>query len=312
MRIPRFLKISLILIISLLILLLGAGMVIAYFYEDEVKQLLVGQINKQLVTPVAVKNIELSLIKKFPNATLVFTDVTAESVQPADSLNDPEHFSERLFEAHKIFLQFNLLDIFHKKYDIKKIDIEQAKLNILINKSGNDNFHFWKKSSDTSATTFKINLENITVRDADIVYKNEKAKHMYSFVIKESELSGNFSESNYSLLTRGDYYVDEISIDNTNYLKRKSVLLEGTLNVSHNEKFEIEKVQLKLNELVFDLNGWFTVKENENNALDLSIKGKNLDIKTLISLLPDAYRKSLNSYNVAIVLLGFQLGHAVV
>lgn len=297
MKIPRFLKIFLITLISLLILLLSSALVIVYFYEEEVKQLLVGEINKQLNTPVAVKGIELSLIKKFPNASLEFTDVSAASVQPADSLEDEERFTEKLFEAHKLFLQFNILDIFHKKYRIKKIEIEGVKLNLLITKKGSDNFHFWKTSGDTTATNFKLSLENIEVHDADVVFKNDLDNQIYSFVIKESELSGNFSESNYLLDTKGEYFVSDIAINGTSYLKRKSLLLEGSMEVSHNSRFEFKNVELLLNELAFNLSGNFIRNSGKNNAMDLSITGKNLDVKTFISLLPDSYRKKLNTYS---------------
>ena len=192
MTLLRFLKIVLISFLSLLFVLISTALIIVYFYENEVKQIIVGQINKQLVTPVSVKSIELSLVKKFPNATLEFTDVTAESVQPDDGLNDTERFKERLFEAHKIFLQFNILDIFNKNYTLKKIDIEKAKLFILTHKNGNDNFHFWKKSKDTTAAAFKLNLEKINVSDAAFIIKNAFTNQQYSFVIKESELSKTF------------------------------------------------------------------------------------------------------------------------
>ena len=80
-------------------------------------------------------------------------------------------------------------------------------------------------------------------------------------------------------------------------MKRKSIALEGTLNVTDNQKYEVQKAQLSLNELSFDLNGFFATHENKNSEIGLSIKGKNLDIKTLISLLPAPYRKKLNTYS---------------
>ena len=103
MKLSKIFKAALAGLLTLLILILGAALLIANFYEDEVKQVLVGQLNKRLATPVSVKNIELSLIKKFPNASLVFTDVVVESVNKADSLSAEKLFKEPLFEAHSIF-----------------------------------------------------------------------------------------------------------------------------------------------------------------------------------------------------------------
>lgn len=77
--------------------------------------MLVGEINKQLNTPVSVKGIELSLIKKFPNASLEFTEVSAASVQPADSLEDEERFTEKLLK------RTNYFTIQHSRYFSQKI-----------------------------------------------------------------------------------------------------------------------------------------------------------------------------------------------
>ncbi len=297
MKVPRFVTYFLILIVSLLLLLLSSAWVVAHFYEEEVKQLLVSELNKKLASPIAVKNIELSLLQKFPNATLVFTDVSAESVQLADSLKNDEPFKEKLFEAHKIYLQFNLLDIFRGKYTVHKLDVESVKLNLFINKNGQDNYHFWKSSKDTAAGKFHLKLESIQVVEATIVYQNEQSKQMYSVVVKKSDLIGDFSEKQYSLQTQGDYYIDNILIDEVSYLKRKSVILEGTLLVKENTLFEIQKAEMKVNELNFVLDGFFRSEESKDNELDIQINGKNLDIKTFLSLLPDAYRKKLTTYS---------------
>ncbi len=269
-------------------------MVIVYFYEAEVKQLLVGEINKQLLTPIKVKNIDLSLIKKFPNASLVFSEVSANSVQPTDSSHQ---FKENLFEAKRIYLQFNLLDIFHKKYHINQIDIEDSKLNLLVTKEGIDNFHFWKKSSDSAASPFQLKLEQIKVQNAEVIYQNDAIAQLYSIIIKESELIGNFSESSYSLQTQGQYYVDELRIDKTIYLKRKSISMSGNLEVTANEKYAFQDIDIKVNDLQFGISGNVIIPEKSNTALDLKIIGKNLDIETLISLLPDEFRKKLNTYS---------------
>lgn len=297
MKFPKYIKVILLSFLSLLLLLAITAFVIVRFYEDEVKQILVVQINKQLVTPVSVKDIELSLFKKFPSASLEFTDVTAESVQPADSLEGAQRFTERLFEAHKIFLQFNILDIFYGNYTIKKIDIEEAKMNLLVTSDGNDNFHFWKKSNDTTASNFQLHLEKILVINSDIEYKNDFAKHLYSFKIRESGLVGNFTEKDYELKTQGNFFVNDISIDSTNYLHKKKITLDGTLQVSNNKIYTIENAELKINDLAFDVSGSFTAHEDKDNEIDLGIKGKNLDIETLISLLPAGYKKSMQSYS---------------
>ena len=54
----------------LLILGSAIGIGIANLYQDEIEQLVVQNINGQLLTPIKVEDIEFSLIKKFPYASL--------------------------------------------------------------------------------------------------------------------------------------------------------------------------------------------------------------------------------------------------
>ena len=49
------------------LLLAAAFITIALVYEKQVKKIIVGEINKQLISPVQVGDIEFSLIKNFPN-----------------------------------------------------------------------------------------------------------------------------------------------------------------------------------------------------------------------------------------------------
>ncbi|MBK9673501.1 MAG: hypothetical protein IPO70_15045 [Bacteroidetes bacterium] len=168
---------------------------------------------------------------------------------------------------------------------------------MLIAQNGEDNYHFWKKSSDTTNSNFTLSLDRIKVSSLDVVYNNAQTNQLYALIVKQSELSGNFSSQKYNLLTHGNYYVDEIKINNTVYVKRKSVELEGELLVENNELFSFNNLSLLVNELSFDVIGKANFPEKGNATVDLDIKGKDLDIKTFLSLLPEQQRKSLKTYS---------------
>ena len=128
-----------ILIVSLFIFFLTLASFIGYRYQDEVKGYIISELNKQLETKIIIdgKDIDFAIIKNFPYASVDFKNVKA-----LDATNNKH--KDTLFSAKKISLQFNVMDIFHKKYRIKKIQIERVTLNIKISKTGKDNYHFWK------------------------------------------------------------------------------------------------------------------------------------------------------------------------
>ncbi|MBL7883649.1 MAG: hypothetical protein JNL69_06245, partial [Bacteroidia bacterium] len=188
-----------------LISAIGTGAGIGYYYQDEVKEYVIGELNKQLSTPVIVdgNNIELTIIKNFPLASIDFKNVSA-----LDAIESTK--KDTLFEASHISMQFSIIDIFKKNYTVKKIKIENTKLHIKIDKNGKSNYHFWKTLSDTSSTQFKFALEKIILKNISVLYENKRTKQSAEFQINESTISGNFSDKNYSMNIKSDFFIHKI------------------------------------------------------------------------------------------------------
>ena len=137
-KLKRFLKWSLISILSSIFLLVASAFIIIYFFEDDVKKYAIEQINKEVNTKIEVKDIKLSLFKKFPMASLEFIQVKCLEVT-----DEPK--KENLLEAESVFLEFSVWDIFKGKYKFKKLSVENGKLNLKINNRGQSNFDILKK-----------------------------------------------------------------------------------------------------------------------------------------------------------------------
>ncbi|MCC6837121.1 MAG: hypothetical protein IT234_01170, partial [Bacteroidia bacterium] len=78
-RFFRFILKFILFIVIAVISLLGAGVVIGYYYQDEVKEYVIGELNKQLNTQVIVdgKDIDFTVIKSFPYASINFKNIKA-------------------------------------------------------------------------------------------------------------------------------------------------------------------------------------------------------------------------------------------
>ena len=292
MNFRRLLKLVIVSLIALLLLFFSTAAIVVFFYENEVKTFVVKELNKQLTTPVSVNEIELSLIKKFPNASLVFKHVEAGSPLPCSTKN-------KLFKAEKIYLQFNVWDIFRKKYSLKKLEVENAEMFLFIDQEGKDNFHFWKTTENSHKGGFSMRLEDIVLSNLAVTYQSVLEKESLSLLVKDAVLSGNFSESNYTIKAHSNCFVDSICVDRVNYLKNKKTLLDGTLQVVDNDLYTFQNVDLSVNEMRFKLNGLYRNFAAKNSEIDLKIKGSNLEIKSFLSLLPDQYKQKYTSYNSA-------------
>ena len=201
---------------------IGTGFIIAYLYEDEVKTYVVDEINKQLITEVRIESIEFSVLRKFPYASLIFSDVICLAPASPDTL----------LIAKKIFLQFNILDVFSKNYRIKKIQLDEGFVNIRIDKEGNDNFHFWKSTgSGKEGDGFSFEVNELVFDNVLVLYLNQKTGHDISFDVDNALVRGKFASANYSLYANCNLFVNHVMIDSLYYLEEKPLTADLNLEV---------------------------------------------------------------------------------
>lgn len=272
----------------LLVLVISTGAIVASIYEKEVKQYMLEEINKRLNTKIDVKEINFSILKKFPYASLEFGNVTADEVTKNKK-------NGTLFSAQSIFFQFNLIDIINKNYIIKKITVENGLVNIKIDKNGNDNYHFWKESTD-STNHFNLELESLKFKDFTFYTLNEYKNLDFAIEANSINLSGNLSDIKFNLQTQADLFIHQFNENGKSIIRDKAVELSSTFSVNQETKVStIKKGELKVQNLEFALTG--SIKQLENGVdLNIESKGSDLNIEDLYSLFPSHFQEKLEAY----------------
>jgi hypothetical protein len=276
-----------------ILLLTGAGIIIGYCYQDEVKEYMIGELSKQLNTEIIVdgKNIDFTVIRSFPYASVEF-----QKVKALDAFTDPNKKKDTLFNAGRISFQFNLFDIFKKNYRIKKLVVADVNMRMRTDKNGNDNYHFWKSSVDTSNTSFAFSLENISLENVHITWKDQRSRQNFDVTIRKSRLSGDFSDQHYALETESELYVERIKADSTTYLSKKNVHAEFSLDVDNSiASCKIKDGQLKIENLLFQVVG-NVLNTGTEPVVNFGVKGKDMDIRSVLSLIPAKYLRSISDY----------------
>jgi hypothetical protein len=287
----RFLLRLFIFCASLLTIVVGGVLVIAFYYQDEVKEYVVGELNKQLNTQVIVdgKDIDFTVLSSFPYGSVNFKNVKA-----LDAISEQK--KDTLFKAGQISLQFNLSDIFHKNYRVKKLEISDVELRVRIDKNGNDNYHFWKTNTDTANTSFAFSLEDIQLTNIHLFYKNIKAKQRFESTVKSGKFSGEFSNETYTLNSAADIYIDFIRTDSVNYLRKKNVHVGFELNIDNKAgTYKITAGKLQIEGLLFEVFGNI-LNINSESIVNMGVKGKDMDIRSVLSLIPEKYKGQINDY----------------
>jgi len=259
------------------------------FLEPEVKKLFITEINKSLVSEVQIDDVQLSLIKDFPFASVRFSGVRIkEAVNPATHHN--------LLTAGAISLRFNLWDLLQKKYRVKNIRLENIELGLHIYADGSDNFHFWKKSSAGANESFNFELQRIVIHNMHVRFVNDAAHtfadaHLPAFVAR-----GNFNSNKYALSLAGNILVRDFKSHGVSYLSDRSLNLwllmdaDNTTGLYNISKGEVETGKLKLTAA-----GSLVYSEKKKQVnLDISASGSTFE--EMLSLVPDKYTKRFDGY----------------
>jgi hypothetical protein len=289
----RFLLKVVVIVFALFFLVLTGAFVIGYFYQNEVKDVIVSELNKQLNTQVIIdgKDIDFTVIKNFPYASVEFKNIKA-----LDATEKKK--KDTLFKAGNISFQFNIIDVFKKKYEIKKIEANNVDLHINIDKKGNDNYHFWKTTPDSiTNTAFAFDLKKVELNHVKVVYKNLKTNQLIDLLIQTSKSSGKFSSEKYTMETSSKLFVSEFQLGNASYLKNKNVEAEMALNVDNTtDSYKLKSGKIKIEDLLFEVVG-NVINSNTESIVNIGVQGKDMNIQSVLSLVPNEYKSRINDYN---------------
>jgi hypothetical protein len=270
--------------------LLTISSLLVYFCEDDVKAIIINELNKHLNCKITVEpqHIDLTIIKSFPKCALEFKEILALESKDFKS-------QDTLLFAKRLALEFNIKNLFNNNYTINNIELEDSKVNLKIDKYGNENYSIWK-TSDTipSSDSLAFALENIKLTNVFLNYKNATKKIKISTHLKDFVFSGKFNEANYTLKTKGLAYVNIFQIQKATYIREKQLKLDAEIEVL-GSLFKIKKADTKINSTLLNSSGSFEIKDSLL-ALDIQFTGKNLDISSTLSLLPESFQTKFNEY----------------
>lgn len=293
-KLKKRLKKTIVTLLVTLSVLGAAGVFVGFFYEDTVKRIIINELNKRLNTEIVVQDVEndiqFSIFRKFPYASVSFSNV---KVMDAIKTQKPKGI---LLEASSLSLQFSILDILFGRYKIKKIEAEEGNVSIKIYKNRSDNYHFWKPSADTSASDFALDLQKIALDDMGLSYVDYGRKQDYKVFARDVILKGKFSDTEYTLNIDGRVFVYLIKLEQDIYLANQPADLDVILYVnSGNDYVTFKEGGIDIGKLVFDITGTINYAES-NTLLDLRVEGKKMKIQSLINQLPSRYRELLGDY----------------
>lgn len=291
-RIVKNLAKGFLFVIVFFIIIIGTITSLLIIYEEEVKSAIVKELNKHLKAEVRIdpENIDLTILHSFPDCALRFKNVVMLEALPL------KH-RDTLMHAGELDLYFNVMDLWHKKYNIQKVKLSDARVNLSVFKNGKNNYTFWDNT--TAKTTqqndsMRFNLQLLQINNSRLLYKNKQQLIKSEINIKTLSFSGSFAENVYDMRSQANLFIVNITQNKSTYLKNKQLEFDVDLNVNQN-RYEFKKANLTLNKMAIELEGGFLFNDSLSN-LSLRYAAPQLDISSVLSLLPQSHKRRINDY----------------
>lgn len=287
----RIIRNVLLALATLFVLGFGTLVVLANVYEVEVKQKLIGALNAQLNAPVSVSGMDLTLIARFPQASMRLNDVLAHEVRTDDAPADT------LLYARELFLEFSLWDMFTGNYAVQKVHGVGTKLYPGLDRNGNENYIVWK--TDSSSTGFAaIDLRKVSFEGLDLRFRDDRSALAITASSKTLALSGRFAEDLNTLSLNGDLHLLNWANGKDLVLSDRQAYLRLAMEFGGADAlFRITKGELSSGAVPLEVTLAVT-HSTKGDELDLRANGLGLELADVVRLLPESLTKGLERYTM--------------
>ncbi len=278
----------------LLIVIIAALIAIPFFLESNVEKIVRQTAEGQVNAKVDFSKINLSLIKNFPSASVTVNDLMIVNNAPFEN--------DTLINVKQIVgvISFSqLFKGFDKGIAIDKIIVDQADINVLVNKDGKANYDIAKPSETTEAITtktpsesdFKLNL-NYEIKDSNIRYSDGENKLALENLSHSGK--GDVSAAVTDLVTKTtlDFSYE---LNKVKYATKMPVFLDATFELDQKtSNYKLKENNALINHIPLAFSGFIKLLENEDIDIELDFKTKDASFKNLLSAVPNAYKKDIN------------------
>ncbi|MBS1568552.1 MAG: hypothetical protein JST45_03830 [Bacteroidetes bacterium] len=276
---------------AVLLLVLAA---IAWFFQDEVKVKLVAALNTHLTAPLHQEGIELTLIKRFPQASLRIRQPFMREVRtdglPADTL---------LF-ADDLYLEFSIFSLLSGNYTVRDLHGTGVVLRPGLDRNGHVNWEVWKNDGDAaSGSGSNIDLRHVTFDGLSGRFHDDRTKLQVAIASNKLALRGHFRDAGSALTAKGDVQLRQWSNAG------EVMLADRQAQVDLNMAFggETGGFHLKKGELMLGRSPLSVTLEispgKDGGHVELRANGFGLDLAQVVQLLPDKLRNGMRRYGMA-------------
>ncbi|WP_026704416.1 AsmA-like C-terminal region-containing protein [Flavobacterium soli] len=277
-----------------IVVLLIALVSIPYLFKDKIKEMIVKAINENVDATVAFEDVDLSLLKSFPQANV--------SIDKLSIINKAPFEGDTLFYSGEVNLKMSIKELFKgdgEAMNIESFSSTNGVVNILFDKNGVGNFDIAIKDEEDKPDTseskpFAMNIQNYEIENLRFKYFDDRSKIKMVIDSLNHTGTGNFAASKLDLDTKTTAKVS-LDMDKTNYMNNVALTLDAVLGIDlENSKYTFKDNKALINKLPLEFDGFIQLVE-AGQEYDLKFKTPTSSFQNFLGLIPSAYSGSLEN-----------------
>jgi len=290
-------KKALIALAAIIFLIIFALIILPVFFKDDIKAAIDKEVDNSIDANVIydTQNINLSFFKNFPNLSL---SIDQFGIVGKDSFD-----GDTLAWVESFDLSIDLLSLVSgDQIKINAISINQTDILVKVLESGAANYDIAKESDSATdserasqATTFNLKIQRWEINNASISYIDESQNlNAYLTGLTHSG-NGDFSQDLFDIESLTSIESVTLAFDGIKYIDDRILTIDMGLNMNlPNQTYTFLENRVALNDFGFMFDGDIKLDE-EDIITDISFIGQDIDLKSLLSLIPQVYQQDLKA-----------------
>lgn len=283
-------KKGLIISLSVFVVVFAALIILPYAFKDKIMKVAKTQVNTMFNATVDFDDINLSFIRRFPNASVKLENFRIVGIG--------EFKKDTLLASEDVDLVLNIKSLFSDKgYEIKKLQFNNSKVLAHVLPNGKANWSIMKedttsKTPDTTSMSFNLKLKDFVIDNADVIYWDEEGNMKAKILHLNHHTTGDLTADSSLLVTQTTIDSLSFAMDNVEYISKANVELNADINANLNKNiYTFSKNSSRINAIPFSFAGWFQLLD-EGYDMDLTLNAEKVDFKAILSMIPAIYASS--------------------
>ena len=262
-------------LIGISLLLLISGFFITYFFSDKIEKTVINKIQEKMTSDLKLGNVAFSLYEKFPSASVKISNLLAFEKEGFNN--------DTLFYAKSTYIELSIIDIIQSSFDIKKVVVDNGKINIKYDDDNNPNFAIFKTNKQSKN---KLSLNNLILLGTHINLTKKEVNLKWE--IQEGFL--DFKEKN--VIINAKLFSKKLIVNTRDYIHKKQMILLTVLEINKDSILIQKGSIVHIENLKTELSGEIIM----GKIIDLDFSCEDQELTNIIQNTPEHLKSIYSSF----------------